>query len=148
MRPWLLLAPLSLLGGCVDLNKCGLQQTWKPCAGETSEPGASGSPPSIVSFVMPTCAYVDAPVLTGTLNVSDADSDEQVAHVTTFQGGVRLAEADTVLDPSLLSGMNWSGPVLLTVAGSSPASFDVRVKVDDVAGGQSQPVCNTVSLVQ
>lgn len=149
MRFWLSLwlAPL-LVGGCVDLNKCGIPQAWKPCAGQTSEQGATGTPPAIVSLMMPTCAYVDNPIVTGTLKVSDADGDEKVAHVTTSQGGARLAEADTQLDPSLQSMNDWTGPLLLTVSGSTPASFDIRVKVDDVAGGQSVPVCNTVTLVQ
>jgi hypothetical protein len=147
MRFWLLLAPL-LVGGCVDTNKCGLPQAWQTCAGQTSEEGATGHPPTIVSLSMPTCAYVDNPIITGTLHVSDAEGDEQVAHVTTSQGGARLAEADTQLDKSLQTGNDWTGPLLLTVSGSTPASFDIRVKVDDVAGGQSIPVCRTVTLVQ
>ncbi|HWE30298.1 MAG TPA: hypothetical protein VHB97_19970 [Polyangia bacterium] len=40
------------------------------------------------------------------------------------------------------------GPISLTVPGTSAASFDIRVKVDDFNGNQSVPVCNTVSLVQ
>ena len=151
MRPWLWLAPFVVfwLGGCVDLNKCGIATTWKPCAGETAEVGALGDPPQIKSFTMPTCAYVDAPVLSGMLTVFDNQGDQQVAHVTTYQGGARLDEADTVLDAAHFTDkMTWTGPISLTVAGSSPASFDIRIKVDDFNGGQSAPVCNTVSLVQ
>jgi hypothetical protein len=148
MRSWLWLAPL-VLGACVDTNKCGLPQQWQPCAGESPEPGASGSPPGIQSLAMPTCAYVDNPIITGTLQVSDADGDAEVVHMTTSQGGMRLAEADTFLDSvGTRTGNDWTGPLVLTISGTTPASFDIRVKVDDVAGNQSLPVCNTVSLVQ
>jgi len=47
---------VALAAGCVDTSKCHAPVDWKPCAGESAEPGSSGSPPSIVQLTLPTCA--------------------------------------------------------------------------------------------
>ena len=138
--------------GCVS-SKCHAPTAWKPCSGDSAEPGASGTPPSIVSLDAPTCVYVDSPSMAAAVQVTDPDGDAQVIKVTFFNGGVRASESDIELDDAERSGNDWSGNLELLVSGAAggmpmPGSDDVRLKVTDRAGGQSVPYCSTVALVQ
>ena len=147
------LAVLGAAAGCVDTTRCHTAVDWKPCAGETAEPGASGTPPQIVELSLPTCASVDAPTVSGTLHVTDADGDAQVLKVALTSGGMRSDETELELDDAGRSGNDWSGSFSLMVTGSMggmvmQGSDDVRVKVTDRAGGQSLPLCNTIAIVQ
>ncbi len=45
-------------------------------------------------------------------------------------------------------GNSYSGPFAVVVPMAKPGAYDVRVKVVDRAGGQSAPVCNTVTILQ
>lgn len=149
------LASLALVlaaAGCVDTSKCHAPSDWKPCAGETAEPGSSGMPPTIVQLSMPTCGYVDSPTVKGTLHVTDPDGDAQVVKSTLFMGA-RSNEAEVQLDDAGRNGNEWSGDLLLsimTAAGgmAMQGTSDVRVKVTDRAGGQSVPYCNSIALVR
>jgi hypothetical protein len=122
---------------------------WKPCAGETAEPGASGTPPAITMLAVATCAPLAAPVVYGTMQVTDPDGDAQLMKVGIYAGS-RVDGTDVVLSPAGHSGTGWSGDVDFTVSNMSvmtQASYDVRVKVTDVAGNQSVPMCNTITLL-
>jgi hypothetical protein len=149
-----LAAAAALLGaaGCVDTKACHNAIVWKPCAGEAAEAGASGTPPSITDLELPTCAYLDSPTVSGTLEVTDPDGDAQVAKAT-FAQGVRTNESEAELDDAERSGNDWSGPFAVVVVGSSggmlmEGTYDARVKVTDRAGGQSVPFCNSIALVR
>ncbi len=136
--------------GCVD-GKCHAPTAWKPC-GDPAEPGASGTPPTIVSLEVPTCAYLDSPSVTASLQVTDPDGDAQTVKVTFFNGGVRASETELELDDAERNGNDWSGSFGLLVMGSGGGmpmlgSDDVRVKVTDRAGGQSAPFCSSVAIV-
>jgi hypothetical protein len=149
-----LAATLAALGSasCVDTKACHTAVAWKPCAGETAQPGASGTPPSIVALELPTCANLDAPTVTGTLSVTDPDGDAQVAKVT-FYTGARNDESEAQLDDLGRSGNDWSGSFSVLITGANggmlmEGSDDVRVKVTDRAGGQSVPFCNSIAVVR
>jgi hypothetical protein len=138
--------------GCVDTSKCHAPSDWKPCAGESAQPGASGTPPSIIELSLPTCAYVDSPTVMGTLRVTDPDGDAQVLKAT-FYTGMRNNEDELELDDAERSGNEWSGPFAVVLQGAAggmlmEGSDDVRMKVTDRAGGQSVPFCNAIALVR
>ncbi len=143
----------ALLAGCVDTKQCHVAVDWKPCPGQPAEAGASGSPPSIVELSLPTCAYLDAPQVTGTLHVTDPDGDAQVLKATFYSGGMRSNEAELELDDAHRAGNDWQGGFGLAITsamGGMPmeSSDDVVMKVTDRAGAQSVPYCNTIALVQ
>jgi hypothetical protein len=147
-----MLAAALAVAGCVDTKTCHVPSAWKPCAGETAEPGASGTPPSIVELSLPTCAYLTAPLVTGTLHATDPDGDVQVLKATSFQGA-RTMESELELDDLDRSGNDWSGDFTISVtmsSGTTPmeSSVDVVMKVTDRAGAQSVPFCNTIALVR
>ena len=140
-----------LVAGCVD-SKCHVPSDWKPCAGATAEPGASGSPPSIVELSLPTCANLSSPTVMGTLHVTDPDGDAQVLKAT-FYAGMRINEDELELDDAGRSGNDWSGSFSVVLRGPSggmlmEGSDDVHMKVTDRAGAQSVPFCNTLSIVR
>lgn len=125
---------------------------WKPCPGESAEPGASGSPPMIVELSLPTCAYLDSPTVKGTLRASDQDGDVQILKAT-FYAGMHINESELQLDDAGRSGNDWAGTFSVVVAGSTggmvmEGSDDVRMKVTDRGGAQSAPFCNTISIVR
>ena len=137
--------------GCVD-SKCHMPSDWKPCPGEPAQPGASGTPPTIVQLSLPTCAPISAPLVTGTLRVSDPDGDAQVLKATFFTG-MRNNEAEVQLDDAERSGGDWSGSFGIIIQGSggsmlTEGSDDVVMKVTDRAGGQSVPFCNSIAIVR
>jgi hypothetical protein len=138
--------------GCVDTKVCHTPIVWKPCAGQSAQPGSSGSPPSIVELSLPTCAYVDTPIAAGSLKVTDPDSDAAVVK-STFSAGARLDESELVLDDMHRSDTDWSDDFSLTIAAGSGGMLtemteDVSVKVVDTAGAQSIPFCHSISLVR
>lgn len=140
------------LAGCVDSARCKLPSDWQPCAGAAAQPGASGTPPTILRLSLPTCAFVASPTVSGTLEVSDPDGDAQTFKAT-FSVGVRTDESEVQLPDVGRSGNDWSGSAQLTVmpAGGGAAgegSYDVRAKVTDRAGGQSAPRCGTLTLLR
>lgn len=146
------LAAALCVSGCVDTKACHTATVWKPCAGETAEPGASGTPPSIGDLELPTCAYLDAPTVTGSLHVSDPDGDAQVVKATFYQGA-RNNESEVELDDAGRSGDDWSGTFAITIVGSMggmvmESTDDARIKVTDLAGGQSVPFCNSIAIVR
>jgi hypothetical protein len=148
------LAPLASLAlvGCVDTRTCHTASAWKPCPGQTAQPGASGTPPTIVALSLPTCAYLDTPQVMGMLHVSDPDGDAQVVKATFFTGA-RSNESEVQLPDSGRSGNEWSGTLSLTLVGGNggmlmEGSNDVVVKVTDRAGGQSVPFCNSIAVVR
>lgn len=139
--------------GCVDTKQCHLAVDWKPCPGEAAQAGASGTPPSIVELSLPTCAFVDAPMVTGTLRVTDPDGDAQVFKATLYSGGLRTSEVELQLDDAGRSGNDWSGGLVVALQSGSggmlmEGSDDVVVKVTDRAGAQSVPYCNSIALVR
>lgn len=144
-----LLVAAALLAGCVDTTRCHMPSDWKPCAGESAQPGAGGTPPAIVQLSAPTCAYVTDPAVQGKLHVTDPESDAVVAHVT-FSAGARVDETDIDLPDAGRMGTEWSGDIVLRsmAATTMESSLDVRVKVTDLAGNQSVPFCNTLSFVR
>ncbi len=139
--------------GCVDTKQCHMAVDWKPCPGQPAQAGASGSPPSIVELSLPTCATVAAPLVNGTVHITDPDGDAQVLKATFFTGGMRNNEDELQLDDAGRSGNDWSGSfgVVLQGAGGGmvmEGSDDVVMKVTDRAGAQSVPFCNTISILQ
>src|SRR4051812_174849 len=90
---------VALAAGCVDTARCHMPTDWKPCAGESAQPGASGTPPAIVELSLPTCANLASPLIMGTLRVSDPDGDAQVLKATFFTG-MRNNEDELELDDS------------------------------------------------
>ena len=141
-----------VLAGCVDTKQCHMAVDWKPCPGETAQAGASGTPPSIVELSLPTCAFVDAPVVMGTLRVTDPDGDAQIVKAT-FYTGMRNNEDELQLDDAGRSGNDWSGSFSVALQGAGGAmvmegSDDVVIKVTDRAGAQSVPYCNSIALVR
>jgi hypothetical protein len=146
-----LFAAALCLAACVDTKTCHMPSQWKPCAGQSAQPGASGAPPSIVELSIPTCAYKDAPIVSGTARISDPDGDAQVLKATSFQG-MRNAESELELDDVRRSGNDWAGDFAVAVAGMDTmlmeGDIDVVMKVADRAGAQSVPYCNTVSIVR
>ena len=154
MRPRLLVCSLAAVAwaGCVDTKQCHMAIDWKPCPGQAAQPGASGSPPMIVELSLPTCAYVDAPTVKGTLHVSDLDGDAQVLKATLFVG-MRNSEDEIELDDADRSGNDWSGAISVGLQGAGggrvmEGSNDVVVTVTDRAGAQSAPYCNSIALVK
>jgi hypothetical protein len=147
-----MLAAALTAAGCVDTKTCHQPSAWKACAGEPAQPGASGSPPSIVELSVVTCTYKDAPLVSGTLHVTDPDGDAQVLKVTSIQG-VRTNESEVQLDDLDRNGNEWSGSFdIQTVSQSSgmlmEGDIDVVMKVTDRAGAQSVPFCNTIAIVR
>jgi hypothetical protein len=145
-------AVLVAAAGCVDQSKCHTPSDWKPCEGQTAQPGASGLPPMIVQLSLPTCAYLDSPTVTGTLRVDDPDADQQVLKAT-FYTGMRNNEDELQLDDAERSGNEWSGSFSVVLQGAGGAmlmegSDDVIMKVTDRAGGQSAPFCNSIAIVR
>ncbi len=145
------LAAAFIAAGCADSAACHMPTAWKPCAGEVAQPGASGSPPSIVDLSLPTCAYLDAPLVTGTMRVTDPDGDAQVLKATFFTG-TRNNESELQLDDADRSGNDWSGTFSVVIVGASggmvmEGSDDVRIKVTDRAGAQSVPYCSSIAIV-
>ena len=138
--------------GCVDTTRCKMPVAWKPCSGQPAQAGASGSPPSIVELSLPTCATVDAPLVTGSLHATDPDGDAQLLKVTFFSGA-RDNEDEVLLDDANRSGNDWSGAFGVAIQGANgsmlmESSVDVVMKVTDRAGAQSVPFCNTVSIIR
>jgi hypothetical protein len=138
--------------GCVDTKQCHMAVDWKPCPGATAQAGASGTPPSIVELSLPTCAFVDAPMVTGTLRVTDPDGDAQVAKATLYSG-MRASEDELQLDDAGRNGNDWSGGLVVTLQSAGggmvmESSDDVVIKVTDRAGAQSVPYCNSIALVR
>ena len=138
--------------GCVDTKQCHLAVDWKPCPGEPAQAGASGTPPSIVQLSLPTCAFLDAPTVTGTLRVTDPDGDAQVVKATLYTG-MRANEDELQLDDAGRSGNDWSGGLVVALQSSGggmamESSDDVVIKVTDRAGAQSVPFCNSIALVR
>jgi hypothetical protein len=140
-----LLAMTLLLGGCVDSVKCHEPVAWPVCAGATAEPGATGTPPAITSLMLPTCAFVDSPSVSGTIAIADPDGDAALIKSSLYVG-VRLAEVETMLPAGHMG--NFAGTFLVAVPMATPGAYDVRVKVVDRAGGQSAPLCNTITMLQ
>jgi hypothetical protein len=138
--------------GCGPDSKCHMPIDWKPCAGQTAQPGSSGTPPTILELSLPTCAYVDTPTATGTLRVTDPDGDAQVLKLTLFDGA-RENEAEIQLDDAARSGNEWTGQFVVAITGSSggkvmEGSSDLHAKVTDRAGAQSVPFCNSIAIVR
>ena len=145
-------AVLFAAAGCVDQSKCHMPSDWKPCAGQTAQQGASGSPPQILQLTLPTCAYLDSPLVTGTLRVTDPDADQQVLKATFFSG-MRNNEAEEPLVDANRSGAEWSGDFGVVLQGPNggmlaEGSVDVIMKVSDRAGAQSAPFCNSIAVVR
>lgn len=138
--------------GCVDTKQCHMAVDWKPCPGEPAQAGASGTPPSIVQLSLPTCAFVDAPMVTGTLRVTDPDADAQVVKATLYTG-MRTNEDELQLDDAGRNGNDWSGGLVVALQSAGggmvmESSDDVVIKVTDRAGAQSVPYCNSIALVR
>lgn len=138
--------------GCVDTRTCHVPSAWKPCAGQSAQPGSSGTPPSIVELSVATCAYQSSPLVMGTLHANDPDGDVQLLKATSFQG-VRTKESELPLDDVNRSGNDWSGSFTLDIVSVSSGmlmegSNDVVMKVTDRAGAQSVPYCNTIAIVR
>ncbi|MGZ3442712.1 MAG: hypothetical protein ACXVDD_24490, partial [Polyangia bacterium] len=151
MRLAAVLAAALAAAGCVDTKACHEPTAWKPCAGEAAQPGASGTPPSIVALSLPTCAYKDAPLVSGTVQINDPDGDMQVLKATSFQGA-RTNESELQLDDARRSGSDWSGSFEMAVGSMSgtlmEGDISVVMKVSDRAGAQSVPYCNTITVVR
>ena len=146
------IALVALAAGCVDTTKCHVPVDWKPCAGSTAEPGSSGSPPTIVELSIPTCAYLSAPSVKGTLRASDPDGDAQVVKFALYTGE-HNNEAEIQLDDAGRSGNDWIGEFTLVVSASAggmlmEGSSDIQAKVTDRAGAQSVTFCNSIALVR
>lgn len=139
------LALVLVLGGCIDTVKCHAPQPWPACAGSPAEPGATGTPPTIASLMMPTCAFTSSPEVSGPIEIRDADGDIAVVKAS-FYVGVRLLEMETML-PATQMG-NFSGMFGVAVPMAAPGAYDIRVKAVDRAGGQSVPLCNTLTILQ
>jgi hypothetical protein len=149
MRASVTLVLLLATAGCLDVHRCHDPVAWRVCDGETAQPGASGTAPSIVALVLPTCANLDAPTVSGELHVSDPDGDAQLVK-TTLYAGARLGATETPLPDAGRSGNDWSGGY--TLAGPmqqqrQEATYRVRLEVTDRAGNQSAPVCSEFSLI-
>ena len=80
MRFAFALAAALLAGGCVS-SKCHTPTVWKPCGGDSAEPGDTGTPPSIVALSAPTCVDLDSPTTSATLHVTDPDGDAQTIKI-------------------------------------------------------------------
>jgi hypothetical protein len=102
--------------------------------------GASGTPPTIASLVMPTCAYTSDPEVSGTLMYMDPDGDAQTVKVSLYVGP-RQSESEFTLP-----AMGTSVPMTVAIPMAAEGGYDVRVKVTDRQGGQSAPVCDTVTV--
>jgi hypothetical protein len=153
VRPFAL-AALLCAAGCVDTNKCHMATAWLPCAGETAQPGASGTPPTIVELALPTCGFVDSPTVTGTIHVSDPDADSQLVKITFF-AGKRVNEIELPIAAANAAMTDWSDALSVAVGAesggggmSTEGTFDVRIKVTDRAGNQSQPYCGSIALLR
>ena len=140
-----LLAIGLLVGGCVDAVKCHAPEPWPACAGAPAEPGATGMPPAITSLMMPSCAYVASPAVSGTIAIADPDGDTALIKTSLYLGA-RLSETETMLP--LQTAKDFSGTFVVVVPMAAPGAYDVRVKAVDRAGGQSAPLCNTVTILQ
>jgi hypothetical protein len=138
------LALLLLVAGCVDTVKCHAPSVWPACSDATAEPGASGMPPVITVLSLPTCAFVEVPSVSGTILITDPDGDV-AATKTSIYVGTRQSETDMMLPAGHMG--DYSGAFSVTVPGK-PGAYDVRVKAVDRAGGQSAPLCNTVTVLQ
>jgi hypothetical protein len=136
----LVAASVAVLAGCADDVKCHTPSSWPPCANATAEPGASGTPPTITSLVVPTCAYTSDPQVAGPLMYMDPDGDAQTVKVSLYVGP-RQSESELTLPPK-----GTSVPLTIAIPMAMEGSYDVRVKVTDRQGGQSAPVCNTVTI--
>jgi hypothetical protein len=150
VRPFALAA--LCLAGCIDTQKCHQPSDWKPCAGETAQPGASGTPPTVLALSLPTCAFVESPMVLGTLHASDPDADAQVLKAS-FYVGPRVDESEVQLPASDASAADWTDQIAVTVVrkgGGAPSegTSDVRIKLTDRAGGQSAPFCGTLTLLK
>jgi hypothetical protein len=140
-----------LLGGCIDTTKCKQPSAWKPCAGESAQPGASGTPPGIVSLSMPTCAYVENPTVAGTMRVVDPDADTTTLKAS-FYVGPRVDEVDVPIPGADAALGDWTDTIYITVSSGGGGTVgegtrDVRIKIVDHAGNQSVPYCNSLSLI-
>jgi hypothetical protein len=144
---WLAVLALPTFG-CVDVHRCHDPVPWRVCDGETAQPGASGAPPSILALVLPTCANLDGPTVTGTLHVTDPDSDAQLVKLTVFSGA-RLSESEAALDDASRTTTDWEGTYALSLPTTQrrEASYQLRLKVTDRAGNQSAPLCSTFTLL-
>ena len=140
-----------LLAGCLDTNKCKMPSNWSPCAGETVEPGASGTPPGIASLTLPTCAFVENPSVSGPIHVVDPDADTTTLKAS-FYIGARVDETDVPIPGTDAASADWTDTISITVSDASggtlmPGSRDVRIKITDRAGNQSIPYCGTLALI-
>src|SRR5205823_11452500 len=109
-------------------------------------------PPTIVQLSIPTCAYLSAPSVTGSLHVTDPDGDAQVLKFALYTG-MHNNEAELQLDDAGRSGNDWTGEFTFALSGASggmlmEGSSDIRAKVTDRAGAQSVPFCNSVAIVR
>jgi len=152
VRPACIVLVALAASGCVDTTRCHTPVDWKPCAGDVAEPGSSGSPPTIVQLTIPSCGYLDSPMVMGSLHISDPDGDAQMIRAAIYTSGLHGNEVDIDLDDAGRNGNEWMGTLTLSITGASggmamEGSSDVRVKVTDRAGGQSVSFCNSVALV-
>ena len=141
------LATALLVSGCVDATACHMATDWKPCAGVAAQPGAGGTPPSIVQLTLPTCAFLDSPTVAGMLHVTDPDSDAQVVDAT-FSAGPRINVSEVQLPDAGRAGTEWTGTLGLKSTAMSEGTYDVRIKITDLAGNQSQPYCGTLTMLR
>jgi hypothetical protein len=135
----------DIVAGCVDTAKCHAPVAWQPCADGTAEPGASGTPPTISSLMLPTCAFVDSPAVSGSITVSDPDGDAALIKSSLYQG-VRLLETEAMLPAMPMN--NYAGMLTIAFSMAKVGAYDVRIKATDRAGGQSAPLCNTITILQ
>jgi hypothetical protein len=143
------LALALLAAGCVDVHRCHDPVAWRVCDGEHAQPGAGGTPPTIEALVLPTCANLDAPTVSGELHVSDPDGDAQRV-LATLSASARLAETETQLDDAGRRGNDWQGTWAFTPTQMQrqQGSYRLRVKVTDRAGNQSAPLCSDFALIE
>jgi hypothetical protein len=136
------------VAGCVDVHRCHDPVAWRVCDGESAQPGASGAAPAIVALVLPTCANVNAPTVSGVLHISDADGDAQLVKMSLF-AGTRIAESELPLDDAGRTGNDWEGTYELAppVQMRQATTYQVRLKVTDRAGNQSAPLCAAFSII-
>lgn len=141
-----------LLAGCLDTTKCKMPSSWTPCAGQTAQPGASGTPPAITSLSLPTCAYVENPMVAGPIHVVDPDADTMTLKAS-FYIGQRVNEVDVPVPFNDAASADWIDTVAIKVVESggggklSEGTREVRLKITDKAGNQSVPYCGSLSLI-
>lgn len=142
-----LVLALALAGaGCVDEKACHMATAWKPCANTKAQPGAGGTPPAITMLSLPTCAFLDSPTVQGTMHVTDPESDAQLVSFT-FSAGPRINVSQFQLPDAGRAGTEWDGGIAIMSLAKSEGTYDVRIKIDDIAGNQSVPYCGTLTML-